>query len=392
MNFSTLSIKIKIVLAVFTPIAVLLGVGIYSWYRVSKSGGAHYLEFSLAAAAILGVFGILVSRSVLRSLSILTLTVEEVIESSNFSKRVVNIQDDEIGGVGKAVNRLIAHFEHMVNQLSTVSDSLAQAAETMSGVSNQTSRDIQRQLSETEQAATAMNEMSSTVAEVARNATEASTAAKEADKQASKGSKVVSEVIVAIKELAQEVQTTADVIHTVENETKSIGSVLDVIRGIAEQTNLLALNAAIEAARAGEQGRGFAVVADEVRTLASRTQQSTQEIQKMIERLQNGVQNAVVAMGRGQEKAQGSVAKAESAGCSLDEINKAVTTITAMNMQIASASEEQSLVAEKINRNVSAIQEISSLSSQGSAKVTTTSGELSELARGLQNIVRKFHA
>ena len=273
--------------------------------------------------------------------------------------------------------------------LSTVSQ-LAAAAEKLSHVTEQSKDGVARQNAETEQVATAMNEMSSSVQEVAHNAANAAQAAQEADKEAQTGQEVVQSAIGAIHTLASEVERTSNVITKLKNDSLSIGAVLDVIRGIAEQTNLLALNAAIEAARAGEQGRGFAVVADEVRSLATRTQQSTQEIQEMIERLQFGANEAVTAMEQGRAKAEASVEQAARARESLGSITQMVQQIKVMNAQIAHAAEEQSVTADEINRNVLNISEESSKTLHGAEHTAEASEELARLAERLQEIIGRF--
>ncbi|NHZ69797.1 MAG: methyl-accepting chemotaxis protein, partial [Thermotogales bacterium] len=257
-------------------------------------------------------------------------------------------------------------------------------------VTSTTREGVQRQKSEIDQVATAMTEMAATVQEVARNAATAAGAARDANEEAGSGKRVVKETIQAINSLAGEVQSASDVINQLAADSEAIGGVLDVIRGIAEQTNLLALNAAIEAARAGEQGRGFAVVADEVRTLAQRTQTSTQEIQSMIEKVQSGARNAVNVMESGREQAAGSVSKAGEAGTSLETINSAVSAINDMNMQIASAAEEQSAVAEEINRNIVNIGIVADETADGSNKIANANEDLVRLGGQLQSIVSMF--
>src|SRR5699024_2663108 len=235
--------------------------------------------------------------------------------------------------------------------LHEVSDQVANVAET-------TLKAVVEQRTETDMVASAMNEMSTTVQEVARNTAQTAEASQGADDESKAGVLVAEEAIRGIEELIVEIESAAQVVQQVEADTESISAVLDVIQGIAEQTNLLALNAAIEAARAGEQGRGFAVVADEVRTLASRTQNSTEEIQDMIERLQNGVKRAVGAMTDAQERAKVGSECVEKASQSLHVIAAEVTTINDMNTQVATAAEEQSAVAEEINRNITTISDI----------------------------------
>ncbi|MDX5332969.1 MAG: methyl-accepting chemotaxis protein, partial [Gammaproteobacteria bacterium] len=249
---------------------------------------------------------------------------------------------------------------------------------------------VSQQLSEIDQVATAMNEMTATVQEVARNAQEAEMAARAADEQASGGQRVVHDTVAAINALAERVEGLSQTMTSLESASVDIGTVLEVIKGIAEQTNLLALNAAIEAARAGEQGRGFAVVADEVRQLASRTQQSTREIQGMIESLQATASQAAGEMEAGRKDAETSVDKAAQAGKALDDIARAVKTITDMNVQIASAAEEQAAVTEELNRNTSNIQALANQSADGSRQTDEASQELARLAADLQMGLGQF--
>ncbi|PAU87345.1 hypothetical protein CK507_11615 [Pseudomonas sp. WN033] len=297
---------------------------------------------------------------------------------------------DELGRVARAFNAMRERFHTMVSQLSTATSQLAAAAEETSAVNVQTSDGIRRQQSETEQVAAAMNEMTATVQDVARNAAGAAEAAHAADREAADGRQVLNRTIAVINTLATEVDRAAEVIRQLEQDSETIGSVLDVIRAIAEQTNLLALNAAIEAARAGEQGRGFAVVADEVRSLASRTQKSTTEIQGMIEKLQSGAANAVKVMQSGHQQAQEGVSQVALAGNSLESISLAVTSINDMNAQIASAAEQQSSVAEEINRNIVTVSRIGEQTSEGAQQTAATSEELAQLAAQLQGMVQQF--
>ena len=296
----------------------------------------------------------------------------------------------EFHSLGEALIELIDNMRRDVSNIFSTSTQLASAAEELSVITSETSAGVKQQQAETELAATAMNEMTATVQEVARNATSAADEANRADKEAQQGKQVVSETTHAIKSLASEVDNASTVIQQLESDSESISSILDVIRGIAEQTNLLALNAAIEAARAGEQGRGFAVVADEVRSLANRTQESTQEIQKMIEQLQSGSHDAVEVMLKGRDWANESVGKAEQAADALERITKAVDVINNMNTQIATAAEEQSAVAQEIDRNVTNIHQVAGKTADGATQTASASDELARLAAGMQQLVAHF--
>ncbi|MBB1126338.1 methyl-accepting chemotaxis protein [Thiospirillum jenense] len=297
---------------------------------------------------------------------------------------------DELAELAKSFNGFQKRIRDLVAQIAGSSERVAAAAEELSATSIETNGQVRRQQSETEQVATAMNEMTTTVSEVAHHAQNAAHAAMQADDEATAGRDVVARTVRSIQVLSHQIETSKETIDRLSNDSSEIGKILDVIRDIADQTNLLALNAAIEAARAGEQGRGFAVVADEVRTLASRTQASTREIQQMIERLQSGAATAVMAMDEARSQAQESVKMAENTGHSLDTIANSITTIRDMNNQIASATEEQSAVAAEVDRNLTNSTQAINAVAASSSQINNAAIELAQLAAEQQNRVSRF--
>ncbi|MEP1740753.1 MAG: methyl-accepting chemotaxis protein [Kangiellaceae bacterium] len=297
---------------------------------------------------------------------------------------------DEIGKLSEGFNQLINQLSSMLNEISASSQQLSAAAEETSAISSESHANINKQKEQTDMIATAMTEMTATVDEVASSATNTSKEVSNADREAIEGQKIVQNNIETINGLAQEIQKAAEVIDKLDTYSTNIGTVLDVIRGIADQTNLLALNAAIEAARAGEQGRGFAVVADEVRTLASKTQESTSEIQEMIERLQSGTLEAVKVMKTSTHEAQNSVAETAKAGESLSKITDAVSVINDMSSHIASAADEQSAVSREMHENVLSISQAADQTAQGASENLAASQEMATLAENLQRLVGRF--
>ncbi|MCU7935669.1 MAG: methyl-accepting chemotaxis protein [Candidatus Thiodiazotropha sp. (ex Dulcina madagascariensis)] len=343
------------------------------------------------ASAIVAILGVVILVKV-----VITKPLSRVVKASrtladgDLLTRVDHASQDELGVLSSAFNEMAAKFNQVIVMLIETTSKLSNSAEHMTAVTEQTSKGVKHQQSDTEMVATAMSEMSATVQEVANNASQASTHATEASEQANDGKQVVRETIDAIGSMANKVDNAAQVIKELEQHTVSIGTVIDVIKSIAEQTNLLALNAAIEAARAGEQGRGFAVVADEVRNLAQRTQESTAEIQGIIERVQAGAEEAVSVMQEGQDAVKRSVELASNAGSSLDGITEAVTSITDMTIQIANAVEEQSTVAEEMNRNIVTISNVANETASGSEETAAVSESLAKLSRELGEIVQQF--
>ena len=328
---------------------------------------------------------------VIQPLKEFSLHAKDIAEGEgDLTLRLDDKNQNELGELALRLNQFISGLQLMIRDIKQSVGSLNHQAKDLAVVARDTEQIIDQQGQQTEQVATAMNEMAATVQEVARNAVSAAESVKDAEVEAASGNQTVRETSDVIGMLATEIERAAGVIQDLHGESDRIGAVLDVIKGIAEQTNLLALNAAIEAARAGEQGRGFAVVADEVRSLASRTQQSTQEIQQMIQRLQQGASSAVAVMQQSQQRAQSSVAKANTAGQSLQVITRSVTMISDKNTQIASASEEQSAVAETINQNIIAIHTASQNTVKQAAKSTQISSDMAVLASRLENLVERF--
>ncbi|MCP3867577.1 MAG: HAMP domain-containing protein [Gammaproteobacteria bacterium] len=348
------------------------------------------LGFLVTTAIVIGVLvSWIVSSNVVGRLGE-TAKGLETIASGDLTQNVTVDGRDEIGKVQQSMHKMLENLQSMISQINDTTAQLSTAAEEVSVVTVQTSNNIKQQQSETDQIATAMNEMTTTVQDVAMNVSSTSTAANGANAETESGRKVVEATVDGIQHLASQIENAADVIAQVEKNSENINTVLDVIKGIAEQTNLLALNAAIEAARAGEQGRGFAVVADEVRTLAARTQESTAEINQIIESLQSGSRNAVQAMNQSREQAKSVVEQASLAGTSLTTISGSVSQIDEMSSQIATAAEEQNSVAEEMNRNIVRISDMAVQNATGAEQTSQAGKNLACMASELQGLVATF--
>ncbi len=360
---------------------------------IAEGASTEAQQGALLVVGLLGcgllVFGL--PLVVLTPLRRLLDRVQQIAEGDGDLRARLEVRSaDELGQLGDAFNRFLDKLQPLIAEVGRVTAEVDVAAQGMAGMAATNDRLISAEHAAVDQVSTAATEMSAAVHEVAQNAQSASDAARDAEGQSRKGATVVGGTIDSIRQLAQEVESTSHTIEALADETASIGAVLEVIRGIAEQTNLLALNAAIEAARAGEQGRGFAVVADEVRALAARTQESTKDIQLRIERLQTGVAKAVQAMHAGSDKARDSVERAAGVDQVLADTTASVQRISDMAAQIATACEEQSSVTEEIARNITDIRDLSNDAAANSAESMRASQQLSALSQNLAALVGRF--
>ncbi len=357
-------------------------------FRAGMEG--WFIGSCLVAGVLMGVSNFyLLNFVLLRKLRRLA-DVADAIGNKDVSHKCTLVSHDMIGIIIDSINRMAENLRKTIAEISDSSRQLAESSARMSAITDETDRCMRTQQNEIEQVAAAMNEMTATVREAARNAEDAASATEEAEREARNGALIATEALGGIDALVGKVEEVATGLAELRADSDNIGVVLDVIRGIAEQTNLLALNAAIEAARAGEQGRGFAVVADEVRTLASRTQQSTEEIHKMIEGLQSKAGAAVKAMEETRARAQGSVDQVEKAAESLAEISGTVQSINSRNAHIASAVEQQGAVTEEINSNIVSISQSSEQTAAGAQQTASASEQLNELSCRLEGMLAGF--
>jgi methyl-accepting chemotaxis protein len=346
----------------------------------------------LGTTLVIALFSLwLINRSLINPIREL---IEHIAQLSqgNFAKRVDATRQDELGNLAVAANILRDFLADTFSRLKRSTADLDTASGELNSIATLMAQGTREQFSRTDQVATAMHEMSATAQEVARHAAEAAAATDAADSAARQGETVMQATIKTITDIRSEISNTSTVIRRLESDTGRIGKVLEVIRGIAEQTNLLALNAAIEAARAGEQGRGFAVVADEVRTLAQRTAESTAEIHQIIDTVQTGAVNAVRAIESGQQRTEDGVTQVTEAGATLQLITSAVEAIRDMNRQIATAAEEQTSVAEDISRNLTEITAIATINQENVQRTESAGQNLHELSGQLSSVTQRLSA
>ncbi|WP_032606826.1 methyl-accepting chemotaxis protein [Pseudomonas avellanae] len=349
-----------------------------------ESGLTVTLTLIILAVIITLIVATLFTRSIARPVQALLDSTRRIAEGD--LRTTVDITGaDELTELQKATATMLSSLKSTIQHIADASGLLASAAEEMSSITQDSTQGIQRQTMETEQAATAVNQMT-----VARNAVAASTSTQACEKSAQTGQDCVGQTIAALEKLSNTVDKTGVEVEGLAHQAQDIAKVVDVIRAIAEQTNLLALNAAIEAARAGEQGRGFAVVADEVRALAHRTQTSTQEIEQMIQSIQKNSSGAVQSMKQSNAETDATLLIAQQAGVAIKEITTSISHINERNLMIATASEQQAHVARSVDENLVSIRDLSVQSSSASSQTSTASQELSRLAVDLSRLVARF--
>lgn len=354
-----------------------------------EDGFRAVVLFIIIASLLAAALAFLITQSIVGPIR-QAMELSGVVASGDLTQRITVTGKDEPARLLRSLATMQGQLRETIQGIASSSTQLASAAEELNAVTDDATRGLQRQNDEIQQAATAVNEMSTAVDEVAGNAVSTSEQSKMTASIAAEGQSQVASTVTSIDKLTVTISSTSAEVQDLADKAQHISRVLDVIRAIAEQTNLLALNAAIEAARAGEQGRGFAVVADEVRALAHRTQQSTSEIEEMIANIQQGTEKAVAAMQVSKTMASSTLEQADAAGKALSRITSAITEINERNLVIASASEEQASVAREVDRNLVNIRDLSTQSAAGAEQTSSSSRELSRLAVQLNELVQRF--
>jgi len=376
----------------FQPWGYVIGTGIYidDVDEIFTQKAWEYGGISLLVIMIVVFFSILLIRDIKHPIILLQETMSHVKNKQDLTKRVNMSRRDELGGMGNSFNHMLEQFHETLSHITQSISQLNNTGREMGDISRRTNHGIQRQQQQTELLASAMEQMVAAAENVAQGAVKAADAADNAEISAEKGEKMVINIVNNINNLEKDVAHSASVMQELNTDVENISSILAVIRGIADQTNLLALNAAIEAARAGEQGRGFAVVADEVRTLAQRTQEATEEIQNMTEQLQQRSHIAGDAMNKGCDSASESVKQVTIAGEALKDIHHSVTEINNMNEQIASAAEEQTAVANEMRNSIQDINEVANNTANESEQIQLVNKNLEKLTDESHQLVKQF--
>ena len=361
--------------------------------EITKTTTLVYINLTVIITVIFSLLSglmIIISRAIYRPVQSITEKIHIIADDLDLTKLVNHISHDEVGALSRSFDALISSLRDTVNQVKDGSIQVAQASEEMSCITKEVGDASEQQQQEIEQAVTAINEMTATIQSIAENADTAASAVNDVTIEIGRGKTVTDDARVEIERLNNEVEGAAQAIEELQKNSESIGDILSTISAIAEQTNLLALNAAIEAARAGEQGRGFAVVADEVRTLASRTQESTESIRENINQFQKGTADVVETVTRSRERAKSGIEKVSQSSKILDSIYDNISNINDMNTQVATAAKEQGFASEEINRNVVRINELAHVCHEQANQAAQASGELAKLGSELQGTVQRF--